>query len=82
MGPLGELLEPMGTLSFEKAYDVFREMVVLGERYGADIAVIEDHDGSLRGKGSHAGCKGKLRDASYGVHDIRRKRKDVYRGQP
>lgn len=41
MGPLGELLEPMGTLSFEKAYDVFREMVILGERYGADIAVIE-----------------------------------------
>ncbi len=41
IGPLGELLEPMGTLTFEEAYDVFREMVLLGEKYGTDMAVIE-----------------------------------------
>ena len=41
MGPLGELLEPLGTLSFEKAYDLFREMALAGEQAGADLAVIE-----------------------------------------
>ena len=41
MGPLGELLEPMGTLTFEQAYDLFREMALAGERAGADLAVIE-----------------------------------------
>ncbi len=41
IGPLGELLEPMGALSFETAYDIFREMAVAGERAGADLAVIE-----------------------------------------
>ena len=41
IGPLGELLEPMGTLSFESAYDMFREMVVAGAAAGADLIVIE-----------------------------------------
>ncbi len=41
IGPLGELLEPMGTLSFEKAYEYFREIAVAGAAAGADLAVIE-----------------------------------------
>ena len=41
IGPLGELLEPLGTLSFENAYDLFKEMAVAGEKAGADLAVIE-----------------------------------------
>ena len=41
IGPLGELLEPMGTLPFEKAYELFREMAVAGQQAGADLAVIE-----------------------------------------
>lgn len=41
IGPLGELLEPLGTLSFEDAYDLFKEMAVAGEKAGADLAVIE-----------------------------------------
>ncbi len=41
MGPLGELLEPLGTLTFERAYDLFKEMAVAGEKAGADLAVIE-----------------------------------------
>ena len=41
MGPLGTLLEPMGSLSFEQAYDLFREMAEAGARAGADLAVIE-----------------------------------------
>ena len=41
IGPLGELLEPMGTLSFEAAYELFREMAVAGAESGADLVVIE-----------------------------------------
>ena len=41
IGPLGELLEPLGTLTFERAYDLFKEMAIAGEQAGADLAVIE-----------------------------------------
>lgn len=41
IGPIGELLEPYGTLSFESAYDIFREMIVAGEEAGADLVVFE-----------------------------------------
>ena len=41
IGPLGALLEPMGQLSFERAYDLFAEIAEAGARAGADLAVIE-----------------------------------------
>jgi len=41
VGPLGELLEPMGSLSFERAYGLFREMMEAGVKAGADLIVIE-----------------------------------------
>ena len=41
IGPLGELLEPLGTLTFERAYELFREMAIAGQRAGADLVVIE-----------------------------------------
>ena len=41
IGPLGELLEPMGTLVFEDAYAMFAEIVDAGVAAGADLAVIE-----------------------------------------
>ena len=41
IGPLGQMLEPLGTLRFEEAYDVFREIVVAGRDAGADLIVIE-----------------------------------------
>ena len=41
IGPIGQLLEPLGTLRFEEAYDVFREIAVAGAEAGADLAVIE-----------------------------------------
>lgn len=41
LGPLGEMLEPMGTLTFDKAYELFREAVVAGEKHGADLIVFE-----------------------------------------
>ncbi|MBD5148682.1 MAG: dihydropteroate synthase [Oscillibacter sp.] len=41
IGPLGALLEPMGSLSFEQACDLFAQMAKAGEEAGADLAVIE-----------------------------------------
>ena len=41
IGPLGELLEPMGTLTFEEAYALFAQMAKAGAAAGADLAVIE-----------------------------------------
>ena len=41
LGPLGELLEPLGTLSFERAYGYFKEVAVAGERAGAELVSIE-----------------------------------------
>lgn len=39
IGPIGQLLEPLGTLTFEEAYDIFREEVLAGQ--DADLIVIE-----------------------------------------
>ncbi|MBQ8150172.1 MAG: homocysteine S-methyltransferase family protein [Clostridia bacterium] len=41
IGPIGELLEPMGTLTFEEAYAEFARMAKAGAAAGADLAVIE-----------------------------------------
>ena len=41
VGPIGQLLEPMGTLSFDEAYEIFKRQVVQGEKSGADIILIE-----------------------------------------
>ncbi|SDB12609.1 homocysteine S-methyltransferase family protein [Eubacterium oxidoreducens] len=41
IGPIGEMLEPLGTLAFEEAYEIYREMVVAGEKAGADRIVFE-----------------------------------------
>ncbi len=41
IGPIGELLEPMGTLTFEEAYALFSQQVTQGVRSGAQLIVIE-----------------------------------------
>lgn len=41
IGPLGELLAPAGTLSFEDAYASFSEIVRAGVRAGADFVFLE-----------------------------------------
>lgn len=41
VGPTGKLLKPMGDLDFETAYEAFREVMVLGEKAGADLIHIE-----------------------------------------
>lgn len=41
IGPIGQLMEPCGTLTFEKAYELFAEQVILGSASGADLILIE-----------------------------------------
>ena len=41
VGPIGQLLEPLGSLSFEDAYDIYSEMMCAGANAGADLIVIE-----------------------------------------
>lgn len=39
IGPIGQLLEPTGSLSFEQAYDYYKEMIIAGS--DADVVVLE-----------------------------------------
>jgi 5-methyltetrahydrofolate--homocysteine methyltransferase len=41
IGPIGQLLEPIGDLSFERAYDIFKRQVIAGSAAGADLILIE-----------------------------------------
>lgn len=41
IGPLGKLLKPFGDLEFEEAVSIFAETVTLGEKFGADLIIIE-----------------------------------------
>lgn len=41
LGPIGSLLAPLGTLSFDEAYDIFKEQVLAGVKAGTDIILIE-----------------------------------------
>lgn len=41
IGPIGELLEPMGTLEFEEAVSIFKRQIVAGEKAGVDLILIE-----------------------------------------
>lgn len=39
LGPIGKLLEPTGTLSFEEAYEMYKEQIIAGQ--DADLVVLE-----------------------------------------
>lgn len=41
IGPLGKLLEPFGELTFEKAYDTFKDQIMAVAEGGADIISLE-----------------------------------------
>jgi 5-methyltetrahydrofolate--homocysteine methyltransferase len=41
LGPIGELLEPMGLLSFERAYEIFKRQIIQGVKCGVDLILIE-----------------------------------------
>ncbi len=50
IGSLGRLLEPLGQLSFETAYECFKEIVLAGSAAGADLIVIETMTDLLEAK--------------------------------
>ncbi len=41
IGPTGQMMEPIGNLSFDDAYDIFKQQVIAGANAGADIILIE-----------------------------------------
>ena len=41
IGPLGQLMKPMGTLSFDDAYSAFARQIIAGEKAGADVILLE-----------------------------------------
>ncbi|MBE7057047.1 MAG: homocysteine methyltransferase [Ruminococcaceae bacterium] len=41
IGPIGKLLEPLGDLTFDEAYEAFKEQAVAAEKAGADILLVE-----------------------------------------
>ena len=41
VGPTGKLLKPLGELEFEDAVESFKKTVILGEKAGADLVIIE-----------------------------------------
>ena len=57
MGPLGKMLEPLGDMKFEEAVEVFRQSAVLGEKYGADLVIIETMNDSYETKAAVLACK-------------------------
>ena len=57
MGPLGKMLEPLGNMKFEEAVEVFRQSAVLGEKYGADLVIIETMNDSYETKAAVLACK-------------------------
>lgn len=40
-GSIGKLLKPLGEISFDEAYDAFKEAVIAGDKAGADLILIE-----------------------------------------
>ncbi|MDR0846604.1 MAG: homocysteine S-methyltransferase family protein [Lactobacillales bacterium] len=41
MGPVGKLMEPMGEMTFDEAYEIFKEQAVFAEAAGADLVIVE-----------------------------------------
>lgn len=41
IGSTGKLIEPIGDITFEEAYEVFKEQVIAGEKAGADLILFE-----------------------------------------
>lgn len=41
IGPSGALIEPLGSMTFDESYELFKEQVIAGEQAGADLVVLE-----------------------------------------
>lgn len=41
IGPLGKMMEPIGDLTFDEAYEQFKKQVLAGKKAGCDLIIIE-----------------------------------------
>lgn len=57
IGPTGRMLKPFGDLDFEDAYKAFAETVILAEKHGADLIVIETMNDSYETKAALLAAK-------------------------
>lgn len=57
VGPIGQLLEPYASLSFEEAVDIYAEMVRAGVEYGADQILLETFTDLYDLKAAVIACK-------------------------
>lgn len=59
VGPTGKLLQPMGDLPFERAVELFGEVVRIGAQAGADLILIETMSDSYEAKAAVLAAKEK-----------------------
>lgn len=57
IGPTGKLIEPMGDLAFERAVELFAEVVRIGAAAGADLVLIETMTDSYEAKAAVLAAK-------------------------
>jgi len=57
IGPTGKLLKPMGDLPFERAVELFGEVVRIGTEAGVDLVLIETMNDSYEAKAAVLGAK-------------------------
>lgn len=57
LGPTGKLLKPLGDLAFEDAYEMYAQVVKIGEREGADLVLIETMSDSYETKAAVLAAK-------------------------
>lgn len=55
LGPIGQLLEPTGSLAFEEAYDIYKEQILAGK--AADVIVLETQTDLLEVKAAVLAAK-------------------------
>lgn len=41
IGPIGKLMEPVGDMSFDEAYDIYKELILAGNKAGADLVFLK-----------------------------------------
>lgn len=57
IGPTGKLLEPLGDLSFDRAVEIFGEVVRIGAAAGADLVLIETMNDTYEAKAAVLAAK-------------------------
>ena len=57
VGPCGKLLKPLGDLEFEDAVNAFSKTISLGEKYGADLIIIETMSDTYEAKAALLAAK-------------------------